>query len=131
MVIFLQIFFLQILWAVPEDLTVIQEQAREVMKVHTCGGCHTPGLASAKEGALKVYNLGAPFWAATMSDRQLPDFQRRFKAQEGVSAEHKRVVIGFIDKEIRNRREDSSLRFRQLQESKFPDFYKMFEAVKL
>ncbi len=48
-----------------------------------------------------------------------------------MTGEHKRVVRGFIEKEIRNRGEDSTLRFRQLQEAKFPEFYKVFEGVRL
>ncbi len=122
--------FCRIATAAPEDLTILREQAREVVKVITCGGCHTPGLSSAKPGALKIYNLHAPYWTATMSDRQLTDFKRRIVAQDSSRATPRQIQIlsNFIDKEISNRAQDPTERFRQLQETKYPDFYKVFSS---
>src|ERR1700722_2150839 len=121
-----------IAWGAPEDLTILREQSREIVKVISCGGCHTPNLATTKRKALKVYNLAAPFWTASMTDRQLTDFLRRLKTQNtleemkesgirptkgSATQEQIHLVSAFIDKELQNRKMDPTGRFRQQHES--------------
>jgi hypothetical protein len=130
-----------VVWGAPHDVTVLREQSREIIKVISCGGCHTPDLSTTKRNALEVYNLAAPFWTASMTDRQLLDFLRRLKTQETIeemresgidptrgsaSKEQIRIVSSFIDKEMQNRKLDPTTRFRQLQETQFPEFHSLF-----
>jgi hypothetical protein len=129
--------------AVNDPLVVYREQAREVIKSISCGGCHTPGLATTNAKALKIYNLAAPYWTASMTDRQLTAFQRRIRTQMTTeemkelgqspnpplpTAEQIRIVSQFIEKEVQQRRQVPGERFRQLQATKYPEFYKAFAS---
>ena len=65
-----------------------------------------------------------------MSDRQLTDFKRRIVAQDSSRATPRQIQIlsNFVDKELNNRALDPTERFRQLQATKYPDFYKVFSS---
>jgi hypothetical protein len=125
--------------AAPDGMMIFREQAREIVKSISCGGCHTPFLPTTKERALKVYNLAAPYWSATMTDRQLADFKSRLKGATTIeqggrtpgtpSEAQLQTLLKFVEKEQASRRADPTERFRQLQETKFPDFYQLFSGV--
>lgn len=123
------------------DLFVEREQARGIMKQVSCGGCHTPGLTTTNVRALKVYNLNETYWTSTLNDRQLggvrfrlssgmtPEERREMRVTSGhpePTLEQKKILLAFIDKEIANRRKEPLDRFRHLQKSKNPEFFKLF-----
>ena len=78
-----------------------------------------------------------------MTDKQLAAFQRRMRTQMTVeemrlmggepnpplpSGDQIRIVSEFIELEIRDRHRDPMQRFRQLQQTQFPAFYKTFAS---
>ena len=76
-----------------------------------------------------------------MTDRQLTDFQRRMRTQMTTeemkelgrtpnpplpSADQVRLVTRFVEMEMNHRKLEPLERFRQMQATRFPDFYKTF-----
>jgi hypothetical protein len=58
------------------DWETSREAARAVLVAH-CGECHDPGSPGVLRAALRVYDLGAVEWSATMSPAQLRDANGR------------------------------------------------------
>jgi mono/diheme cytochrome c family protein len=53
----------------------LRDRTREAVRPH-CGECHTSSLATAKPGALAIFDLDQPDWGAAMSREQLETFSR-------------------------------------------------------
>jgi hypothetical protein len=71
------ISLLATLLAAAEPYLDLREQARTVLQAE-CGTCHTRGLKTAKEKALKVFDLTRSDFAADMSEAQLETAKSRF-----------------------------------------------------
>lgn len=127
---------------IPLDLMKIREQTRQVLRTSHCASCHTPGLSTTREEALHVYNLDHGYWSSTLSDSQLRDLQRRLKSplthpelkamggsgtERPLSKQQLRLVDDFFKREFENRRIDPVGRFRELQQAKYPHFFKVMD----
>ena len=119
--------------ATPDELIQLRKETQHIVQTVRCGSCHTPGLPTTNEKALKIYNLSSPFWSATMSDRQLRDFLRRVKdkpmepdKEKDFSANELKTVETFVQNELLFRRDHPNDRFREVQSTKYSEAYKVF-----
>ena len=123
------------------ELVELRERTRLIVNTVHCAHCHTPGLATTKQNALKVYDLSAPYWSSSMNDRQLRDFRRRLKdkltpaelkvmggdpkKEKPLSKDQVKIVDSFIEKELQHRRAEPLDRFHDLQREKYPEVSKI------
>ena len=83
-----------------EEWTTLRNEVRELIRPD-CGSCHTSSLATAKPGAIRVFDLVKEDWAASMSAEQLQGFQRR--ASGSVDEEDVRKIDDFLGAELARR----------------------------
>ncbi len=83
-----------------EEWTALKNEVRELIRPD-CGSCHTSSLATAKPGAIRVFDLVKEDWAASMSAEQLQGFQRR--ASGSVDEEDVRKIDDFLGTELARR----------------------------
>lgn len=60
----------------PVPPTTLAAEVREIIRPQ-CGSCHTSTLASARPGAVQVFDLVKADWSAGMSSAQLEKFRSR------------------------------------------------------
>lgn len=65
--------------ACPVASASLRDEVREII-MPRCGSCHTSTLATAKPGAIAVFDLAHHEWPATMSIHQLERFEGRLKS---------------------------------------------------
>ncbi|MGZ3686818.1 MAG: hypothetical protein ACXWP5_12700 [Bdellovibrionota bacterium] len=70
----------------------LREKARHVLQVH-CGACHIPYTPTSQKNALRVFDLSAEDWSATMSERQLENALARMKDRERMSKSELAEVV--------------------------------------
>ena len=80
--------------------TALRNEVRELI-IPDCGSCHTSSLATAKPGAIRVFDLAKEDWSASMSAEQLQGFQRR--ATGSVDEEGVRKIDDFLGAELARR----------------------------
>lgn len=68
-----------------------------------CGSCHTSGLPTAKEKALRVFDLKFTDWMSRMNERQL---EKAFTSRLGstVAKDNRGVVVEALGAELYRRR---------------------------
>ena len=80
------------------ELQAVREQVRSYARTH-CGTCHIASLPTARPAALKIYDLDAPQWSATLTATQLRNgFPRRLNGR--LDAEGQRALQSFIEAEL-------------------------------
>ncbi len=62
-----------------------------------CGSCHTSTLATAKPGALKIFDLVRSDWPSSMSERQFAAFRNRLNSLDKHTQE---IIERFIALEL-------------------------------
>lgn len=76
--------------------TTFRDEVKQLIAVR-CGSCHTSTLATAKPGALKIFDLVRSDWPSPMSERQFAAFRNRLNSLE----KHEQEIIGrFIALEL-------------------------------
>jgi hypothetical protein len=87
--------------SLPQDeWTILRNEVREIIRPD-CGSCHTSSLATAKPGAIRVFDLAKEDWAAIMSAKQLQKFKQRLSG--GMDEAGKRKLIDFLGAELARR----------------------------
>jgi hypothetical protein len=82
----------------PAELQAVREQVRGYASEH-CGKCHIASRPTAVPAALKIYNLDAPEWSATLTAAQLRNgFPRRL--HPSLDVEGQRRLRAFIEAEL-------------------------------
>ena len=88
----------------------LREHARAVLSAE-CGTCHTRGLPTAKDGALKIFDLTRGDFADGLTEVQMASVRYRLKsdlkesaAPRKVSAEDQKRVSDFLDAELLRRK---------------------------
>jgi hypothetical protein len=59
----------------------MRDLVREIIRPR-CGTCHTSTLATAKPGALAIFDLARDDWSAMITKEHFPGFERRLKSLE-------------------------------------------------
>jgi hypothetical protein len=84
----------------------LREEARAILAAH-CGACHASHLDTAMPGALVIYDLDEPEWAARMTDLQLTSAHVRLSqpippdGREGTISDAERATFRrYVDAEL-------------------------------
>jgi len=56
----------------------LRRNAREIIRPH-CGTCHTSTLATAKPGAIRIFDLARDDWSSMITKDHLKGFERRLR----------------------------------------------------
>lgn len=83
-----------------EEWTALKNDVRELIRP-TCGSCHTSSLATAKPGAVRVFDLAKEDWSVNMSAEQLQSFKRRTTGD--FDEEGARKIDAFLGVELARR----------------------------
>ena len=80
------------------ELRAARDKVRGFAVEH-CGKCHVASLPTARPAALRIYDLDAPEWSATLTASQLRNgFPRRLNAE--LDEAGRRVLRTFIEGEL-------------------------------
>ena len=95
--------------AAKSEHEVSRDDARVVLETH-CGECHIAGYPTAREGALRVFDLMKPDWAAMMSEAQLRNAVWRLSEpldmhgnERAVPAADQERMKKFVELEVKRR----------------------------
>lgn len=78
-------------------LNPVTDLALVALKKTKCAGCHTGSLASAKPGALAIFDLDDEPWYLKFETEHHPGFTRRIKEESVIPEADKKVLLKFID----------------------------------
>lgn len=104
--------------ASPPELIELRGAMRNLLSSRHCMLCHTPGLSTAKDKALRIYDLSSEQWYSKLSERQLHKLEEMIntdntraeledmgwkKSEKPLTSSQKKTVSEFVKREIEYR----------------------------
>lgn len=114
--------------ATPPEVLQLRDNARRIILTKSCAQCHDPARTTARQDALRVYNLSEKNWSSTMNDRQLNrlktfDF-RAGPPGKNLTKQERKTLLSFISAEQNFRRKNPNERFSDILHQGYDGVFK-------